>query len=90
MPKTEDKLDIIIEHLQRMDKRDRLRTWGAAFKGLIGLIPAIAFIVAAWYLYEHGDEVLMKVAKTAAEQAAQATKTSTEGIIDQIKNFQVR
>lgn len=90
MNKSEDKLDIIIKHLEHIDKRDRLRMWGSLFKGILGLIPTIAFIYGAWYFYQHGDELMAKIAKQAAEQAAEVTKMGTEGLLDQFKNFQVK
>ena len=90
MPPSNDKLDQILTHLQNLDRRDRLRTWGGFFRGIIGLIPAIAFLWGIWYFYQHGDEVLAKIAKEAATQAAEVTRMGSEGIFDQLKNFQVR
>ena len=87
---TDDKLDQILHHLAAMDKRDRLRTWGGFIKGIIGLVPAIVFIWGMWYFYQHGDDIMAKIAKTAAEQSSEGTKQGTEGLIVQIKNFQVR
>ena len=87
---TDDKLDQIVEYLHRLDRRDKLRTWGSFFRGLLSLIPIVAFVWGAWYFYEHGDEVMEKIAKTAAEQAAEATKMGTENILKQFENFQVR
>src|SRR3989344_2030881 len=85
---TDDKLDVIVEYLHRLDRRDRLRTWGSFFKGILGLIPIIAFVWGSWYFYEHGDEIMEKIAKVAAEQAAEATKSGTENFIKQFQNFQ--
>ena len=76
-----------------------MRMWGGFFKGLLGLIPPIAFIWGIWYFYNHGDEVMAKIAKQAAEQAAEVTKMGTEGLLEgldteglmeQFKNFQVK
>lgn len=93
MPKKEvpqDKLDTIIMHLERMDKRDRMRMIGGFFKGLISIIPVIAFIVGAWYFYQNGDEIMTDIARKAAEQAAEVTKQGTQGILEQIQgSFQV-
>ncbi len=88
MPKNDDKLDTIIWHLERMDRRDRLRTWGSFFKGLLSLIPVAAFVWGLWYFSQHGDEIMAKIAKQAAEQAAEVTKQGTNSLLDQIKNFQ--
>lgn len=86
-PNEKDKLDTIIWHLERMDKRDRIRTWGSFFKGLMSIIPAIAFIWGAWYFSQHGDEIMAKIARQAAEQAAAVTKQGTNSFFDQIKNI---
>lgn len=85
--KSTDKLDTIIWHLERMDRRDRLRTWGSFFKGLISIVPVLAFIWGAWYFSQHGDEIMGKIAKQAAEQAAAVTQQGTHSILDQIKNL---
>ena len=90
MAKSEDKLDIIIQHLENIDKRDRLRMRAGFIRGVFGLIPTIAFIAFAVYFYQHGDEVMAKIAKTAAEQALEATKAGTDGIIQQLQNFQAK
>lgn len=85
---TDEKLDEMLIHLRKMDSRDRLRTWGGFFRGLIGIVPIVLFILGSWYLYENSDEVLTKIATEAATQAAKATQQSTQGILDQLKNFQ--
>ena len=86
----DDKLDQILVHLKNLDRRDRLRTWGGFFRGLLSLIPAIAFIYGVWYFYQHGDEVMAKIAKVAAEQAMEATTNGANGIMKQLQNFQVK
>ncbi len=85
MPKTDDKLDTIIEHLKRMDRRDRLRMAGGFIRGLITIIPVLAFIWGGWYFYNHGEEVMAKIARQAAEQAAEVTKQGTEGLMQQLQ-----
>ncbi len=69
----EDKLDFIIMYLERMDKRDRLRTWGGFIRGLLGLIPLAIMLASVWYLINHGDEFLQKITEQAARQAMQVT-----------------
>lgn len=84
--KSTDKLDTIIWHLERMDKRDRLRTWGSFFKGMISIIPVLAFIFGLWYFSQHGDEIMAKIARQAAEQAAAVTKEGADSFFDKFKN----
>lgn len=84
---TEGKLEEILLHLRRMDRRDTVRTWGGFFKGLISIIPIVLFILGTWYLYKNGDEVLSKVAAEAAKQAAEVTQKNTQNVLDQLKNL---
>lgn len=91
----EELLADILQHMENMDKRDRLRTWGSTLKGILSLIPMILFLYSAWYLYQHGDEVLSQIASEAAKQAAKVTQDSTnsllEGIdLNQFQNFIAR
>ncbi len=87
---TEDKLDVIVECLHRMDRRDRLRAWGGFLRGMLSLIPILAFVLGSWYFYQHGDELMVKIAKTAAEQASEVTKQGTESMMEQLQNFKIR
>tara|TARA_Y100000310_G_C20498096_1_gene722554 strand:+ start:338 stop:646 length:309 start_codon:yes stop_codon:yes gene_type:complete len=85
---TDDKLDIIIENLRRMDKRDRLRTIGGFFKGIISMIPIIIMLVSIWYVYAHGDKLLQKITQQAAQEAANITGDSAGKLMEQINlNF---
>lgn len=74
----DDKLDEILQCLQRMDRRDRLRSIGGILRGLIQLLPIALILGSAWYFYGHSDEILRKIAKTAAEQ----TMSMSEGMLN--------
>lgn len=87
---TEEKIDKVLLHLEHLDKRDRLRTWGGLVKGLVSIVPVLAFIYGLWYFSQNGDAFLEKIAKTAAEQAAAVTTQGTNSIMEQLKNFQVQ
>lgn len=93
MPKTpaadtsiEAKLDEVVEHLRRLDRRDRLRTIGGFVRSLFAIIPLIFFLWSAWYLVQHGDELMKKIANTAASSAADYTKQNTKSLYDEILN----
>lgn len=81
----EEKMDLILVYLHRMDKRDRLRTWGGFVRGLIGLIPIILLVWSTWYFLKHGDELMMKMTKYAAESAAGMTKENSAELMQQFK-----
>jgi uncharacterized membrane protein (GlpM family) len=89
MPK-DDKLDVIIGHLARIDRRDKIRMRAGFIKGVIAIIPGIAFLYGMYYFYLHGDEVMAKIAKVAAEQAMEATRSGTDQVLQRLQNFQVK
>ncbi len=80
----EQKLDEIIEHLRRMESRDRLRMWGGFFRGLISIIPIILILWSTWYFIQHGADLMKMIADTAASSAAEYTKTQGQGMVDQL------
>lgn len=83
MPKSTDgKLEEILLHLRRMDKRDRLRMWGSFFRGLIGVLPILLFLYGAWYFYQNGEDVMQKMIQESAKQAAEVMKTSAGGFLN--------
>jgi len=73
---TKEQLDLILHYLNKINKRDRLRTIGGFFRGILGLIPIAVMLFALWYAYAHGDELLEKITKMAAEQATSMTTES--------------
>lgn len=66
----EENLSEILEHLRRMDKRDKLRTWGGFFRSILHLIPIAILIWSIWFTYAHWDELLKEISQAAAEQSA--------------------
>jgi len=83
---TDERLDIIIEHLRRIDHRERWRTIGGFVRGVLGLIPIIIFLAAAWYTVKYGDTLLQKISAMAADQAGQMIQRNA-GIVDQLNQF---
>ena len=79
---TDEKLDLIVGYLHRMDKRDRLRMVGGFFRGLIGILPVIILLVSVYYFYINGDQLIEKISSSAAEQAARVTSQNANKIID--------
>lgn len=92
MPKTaptpdtsvEAQLSEILEHLRRMDARDRLRTWGGFVRGIIAIVPLILLLWSAWYFVEHGAEMMKMIADTAASSAAEYTKSQGQSMVDEL------
>ncbi len=84
---TDEKLDQILIHLERMDKRDKLRTWGSFARWLISLLPLLFFLWGAWYVVTHVDDVIRKVAEESAKQAAKVTQQQSANMMDKLKNM---
>ncbi len=57
----EQKLDVIIRYLHRMDRRDQWRTVGGFIRGVFTLVPIIIFLASAWYFYAHGTEFMQQL-----------------------------
>lgn len=83
----EDKLNEILLHLRHLDSRDRLRTIGGFFRGLLGLIPIIVLLGSIWYVYKYGDQLLEKIAEQAAIQAEVVTKKGSDSLLNQFKGL---
>lgn len=81
----EEKIDVMIACLQRMDKRDRIRTWGGFVRSLISLIPIALFVWSTWYFIAHSDEIMQKMTKYAAESAATMTKDNSAEFMQKIQ-----
>lgn len=85
-PKTvEEQLDIIIHHLNRMDRRDRLRMWSSVFHSLLTIVPIVFFAWSIWYLYAHFDDIMGSMMEQSAKSAAAATGQGYEDILKQLK-----
>ena len=80
----EQKLDQIILHLEKLDKRDRWRTIGGFFRFLINLIPLALLLLGSWYFVNHTSEFIKMMTDQAAKSAATFTKTESTSIFDQL------
>ncbi len=75
--------------LEKMDKRDRLRTVGGFFRSIINIIPVILLLWSSWYFYKHGPEIINMISLQAATSAASLAKDHPEMFIpkDTINNM---
>lgn len=86
MPQTsvEEKLDIIIEHLEKMDHRDRMRMVGGYIRFIVALIPVILLLWSVWYTIAHGPELLKMISDEAASSAAKFTQQQGSSMYQQL------
>jgi hypothetical protein len=82
----EEKLDEIILHLQRLDRRDRLRTIGAFLRSLLSIVWILLIVWSGWYFVAHWSDIMKQVANQAASSAAEYTQQKGTGLLDQFKN----
>jgi hypothetical protein len=83
----EDQLARIVTHLERMDRRDKLRTWGGFTRGVLGLLPLAIFFWSIWYVTTHMDEIIRTVSEEAALAASKYTQSYSEDIIDKFQGL---
>ncbi len=94
MPKTttaadtsiESKLDVIIEYLDRMDRRDRNRTIAGAIRSVISLFWIVLLLWSSWYFIAHWGDIMKQITTQAAASAAQYTQQKGTGLLDQLTN----
>lgn len=80
----EEKLDLMLLYMHRMDKRDRLRTIGGFVHGLLALIPIILVVWSAWYFYAHGTEFMEQITREAVKQSAEYSQGS---LMEQLEQY---
>lgn len=85
--KQEDKLDVIIRHLERLDRRDSLRMWGSLLRSLLSIGWLAFLILSTWYALTHWDTILKSVASEAAKQAASYTTKESQSTIDSLQKL---
>ena len=81
----EQKLDLMVMHLERMDRRDRMRMWGGVLHSLLTIIPMLFFIWSTWYLYTHFEEIMSTMMQQTAQNAANATGQGYEDVLRQMR-----
>ncbi len=79
----EQKLDTVILHLERLDKRDKMRTIGSSIRFFVNLIPLVLFLFGGWYFVNHSAEFLKIIFDQAAESTASYTKEQGTNFFDQ-------
>jgi hypothetical protein len=80
----EEKLDLIVLYLHRMDRRDRIRTVGGFVRGMLGLIPLILLVWSYWYFLQHGEEFMKKITSEAVRQSAEYSQGS---LMEQLEGY---
>lgn len=80
------KLSAIMASLDAINRRDRLRTVGGFFRGLIGIIPIAILVWSTWYFIYHGEELMNRITRQAAEQAQQSVQVD-DSLMQQLESM---
>lgn len=82
----EQKLDRIAESLRRLDRRDKIRTSWMTVRSVIGMIPLLAIVGGAIYLYWQREDVFQQFA-TALTKQLQVQGLQTGPLLKQLEQF---
>ena len=58
---TNERLDLIVDYLDKMNRRDRWRTMGGALKGAISIASFVILIWSGVYFALHGQEMIKQI-----------------------------
>ncbi|MDD5623117.1 MAG: hypothetical protein PHI23_00185 [Candidatus Peribacteraceae bacterium] len=84
---TDEKLDLIIEHLRHLDNRDRWRTIGGFLRSLLHIAYLVIIVASIWYTFKYSDVILKKITEQAAEQAARITQQNTGNLMQELNKY---
>lgn len=65
----EERLDKILAHMEKTERRERMRTVGGYVRTTIAILPIVVFLLTAWYAYSNATELLQKITAEAARQS---------------------
>lgn len=80
----DEKIDLIVMYLHRMDRRDKLRMTSGIIHSILSVIPLILSIAAFWYLYTHGAELISQAAR---DMFTGSSNTEQQGFMDQLQQY---
>lgn len=82
---TEQKLDMIVLYLHRMDRRERIKFVGGIVHSILAFVPLILSIAALWYLYTHGAELISESVKGVFTGGQSSSEQ--QGFMEQIQEY---
>jgi hypothetical protein len=86
----EEKLNAILETLERLDRRDRWRTMGGFLRTIIGLIPLAIFLWFLWYGVTYSDQILEKLISMTAEQVNKTAQQTLQPTVKGLREINLK
>ncbi len=77
LERIEVQLTTLVDTLDRMNRRDRLRTIGGFFRSIMTILPVLLVLWSAWYFAQHSEEIMKKIIDQTTEAAAAKTSSMT-------------
>ena len=81
---TEQKLDLVVEYLRRIDRRDHWRQIGGFIHGLLALVPMALVLWSAWYFYAHSEEFIRQITEQSMKSM---TGGGQDGMMEWIEKY---
>ncbi len=82
-----EKLDRIAMHLERLDQRDRLRTWMGMLHGFVWIAMALFFVWSSVYFAQNFDEIMTKIITISTEQTMKYTQEQSAEMMKAFQNL---
>jgi hypothetical protein len=73
--------------LQRMERRDRVRTWGSMVRSTLSLLPLLIFLWSLYYVYKNGEALLQQIIRETVNQTASFAPDSQGNIFQELERF---
>ncbi len=78
-------LTAMLSEIQALNRRDRLRTIGGFFRGLLAMIPTAIFLYGLWYFSVNQDSVVKYIMDRAAVSASEFTTKANQQLMQEFQ-----
>lgn len=84
---TGESLQEIVAILHRIERRDRVRTWGSLLRSTLGLLPLVIFLWSLYYVYQNGEALMKQIIRETVSQTASFTPDSDSGFLKELERL---
>ncbi len=82
-----EKLDRIAMHVERLDRRDRLRTWMGMLRGFVWIAMALFFVWSSIFFAQNFDDIMTKIITISTEQTMKYTQDQSAEMMKAFQNM---
>lgn len=81
------KLDIIIEYMERLDRRDKHRTQAHYIRTFLALISTGVFLWSIWYFTVNMDEIMRRMTEQTTRMMMEQSAEGSEAMMEQFRQM---